>query len=244
VLRIIEPLGHYEIVAAREVIGMVEDFYFDVEQWTLRYFVVDTGTWVPGHKLLVSPIAVHHVNWPKREITVNLTNGQIRMCPSLDPVGPVTRQYEIAFNAHYGYTPYWPGPGIWAGSAYPASLAVAGKPPRPVPIASNNPESSHLRSANEVRSYHVHARDRDIGQVEEFLLDDETWTIKYLIVDTSDWLGGRLVLVPQTWIERIVWSFGKLDVRATSQNIRQSPTLERERLSAVRQGRALAVSPR
>jgi hypothetical protein len=65
----------------------------------------------------------------------------------------------------------------------------------------STPDDCLLRSANELVGYHIKAVDGEIGHVEEFILDDESWTVRYLVVDTRNWLPGKKVLVPPAWIE-------------------------------------------
>jgi hypothetical protein len=80
-----------------------------------------------------------------------------------------------------------------------------------------------LKSAKDVAGYHIHARDGQIGHVEDFLFDDVTWAIRYLLVDTSNWIGGRAVLVPPSWAGHIDWIRQELVVKLTRQAIRACP---------------------
>jgi hypothetical protein len=80
-----------------------------------------------------------------------------------------------------------------------------------------------LRSTHDVSGHHVEASDGEIGHVEDFLIDDETWAIRYLIVDTKDWLPGKKVLISPKWIERVSWSEKQVVVDLTREAIRQAP---------------------
>ena len=62
----------------------------------------------------------------------------------------------------------------------------------------------HLRSANKVTGYRIGATDGDIGHVEDFIIDDETWEIRYMVVDTQNWWPGKKVLVAPQWIGRML----------------------------------------
>jgi hypothetical protein len=238
-LRTIETLSSYQLEAADGPIGHVHDFYFDDEHWALRYLVVDTGEWLPGRTVLVSPMAVTAVNWKRRSIVAKLTKDQIRNGPAVDTTEPISRKYEAAFNAYYGYPYYWPGPGVWTGAAYPAELARdAARRVRPDEL--EDPESSHLRSANEVNGYHIQALDKEVGHVEDFVLDDETWVIRYLVIDTSNWLGGRLVLIAPEWIDRIIWHLSKVHVSVTSGDVKASPEFNASNLNRLFEKRLLS----
>ena len=88
----------------------------------------------------------------------------------------------------------------------------------------------HLRSTNDVSGYHVEAADGDIGHVEDFIIDDETWAIRYLIIDTRNWWPGKKVLVSSQWVERVSWSNSKVFVNLSREDIRKSPEYKAESL--------------
>jgi hypothetical protein len=84
-------------------------------------------------------------------------------------------------------------------------------------------DDPHLRSCRAVMKYHVHASDGDIGHVEGVLIDDETWAIRYLVVNTSNWWLGHRVLVAPQWIQDVSWSESKVSVKVTRQEIKDAP---------------------
>ena len=71
---------------------------------------------------------------------------------------------------------------------------------------------AHLRSCGELVGYHIHALDGDIGHVKDMLVDDHTWAIRYLIINTSNWWGGHLVLVSPQWVDAVSWPDSKVSV--------------------------------
>jgi sporulation protein YlmC with PRC-barrel domain len=81
----------------------------------------------------------------------------------------------------------------------------------------------HLRSTHEVSGYNIDASDGEIGHVEDVIIDDETWAIRYLIVDTRDWWPGKQVLVSPQWIERVGWSESTVFINLPRQSIKRSP---------------------
>src|SRR6266508_5022629 len=85
-------------------IGSVQDLYFDDHSWTVRYLVVDTGTWLPGRQVLISPFAFRAISGASR-LQTTLTKDQIENSPSIDTDRPVNRQREIEDSRYYGY-PY------------------------------------------------------------------------------------------------------------------------------------------
>jgi hypothetical protein len=207
-------------------IGHVGDAYFDDEAWTIRYLVVDTGTWLTNRKVLISP---HSVTQPFRAsgiIDVCLTREQVRNSPDIDTHRPVSRQHEREYLGYYGYPTYWGG-GLGPLSAYP--MLPSAVPPdyaerHETRGPEANPEDAHLRSIKQVSGYHVAASDESIGHVGAFVYDSESWAIRYLVVDTRNWWpGGRKVLVSTNWIGRIDWSKREVHTTLTRKAVKGSP---------------------
>jgi hypothetical protein len=209
-------------------IGSVQDLYFDDQTWTIRYFVVDTGTWLPGRQVLISPFAFQVVPGASR-LRASLTKDQIKNSPSVDTDRPVDRQREIAFSQYYGYPYYWVGPYRWGDLAYP-TLPIPAAQPSAVDeeMLAREHESTdpHLRSARDVTGYYLQATDGDLGHVEDFLVDDETWAIRYCIVDTRNWLPGRKVLVSPEWLQRVSWEDAKVYVDLSKRHIEAAPEFD------------------
>lgn len=221
-LRSVNELYNFVLEAQDGEIGRCKDFLFDDERWTVRYMAADTGKWLPGRKVLISPISLGEPGWFNRRFEVKLTKEQIENSPPLDSDAPVSRQFETKWFAYYGYPYYWGGVGIWGGEPYPGPLFL-----QKGVYAENEPEFSedniHTRSAKEVIGYHIQAADDKIGHVEDFLLEDDSWTIRYMVVDTRNWLPGRKVLVTPAWIEAVDWSERKVHVDLTKDQIKESP---------------------
>ena len=206
-LRKTRELKGARLAARGGEIGHVKDFYFDDQLWVVRYLVADTGNWLPHRKVLISPHAVtgFHTT-PHHAIEVNLSRQQIEESPSIDQHLPVSRRMEARIYQHYGWPYYWPGPFAWGPLAFPApdvadTMPVpAAEPPPPQPS-----EDSHLRSTSEVQGYSIQALDRDFGHVEDFILDDMDWGIRYLVADTRKWWPGKRVLLSPQWIASVSW---------------------------------------
>ena len=100
--------------------------------------------------------------------------------------------------------------------------AMSAEMPRPIatPAAGGDP---HLRSVREVSGYHLAATDGELGHVEDFILDDETWSIRYVVIDTRNWLPGRQVLISPSWVREVDWGLRKVSVDMTKQQVKDSP---------------------
>jgi hypothetical protein len=81
----------------------------------------------------------------------------------------------------------------------------------------------NLRSANSVLRSYVHATDGDIGHVAGILVEEETWAIRYMIVNTSNWWLGHEVLIAPEWVEDVYWAESKLMLALTRQAIKNAP---------------------
>lgn len=251
-LRSVNDLKSFKIVATDGEIGNVEQFYFDDERWVLRYIVVNTGSWLSGRQVLISPFSVMHVDRENKKLQVTLTKSQVEKSPNIDLHKPVSRQIEVAHADYYGYSYYWGSPFLWGIGEYPvqapqqsvaatagitstmtATAVTATGRPTTAGIAAEvrgAPEDVHLRSTQEVASYHIAATDGEIGHVEDFILEDDSWTIRYLAIDTRNWLPGKKVLVSPQWISLIDWAQGKVHVNLSKDGISESPEYDNSKL--------------
>lgn len=208
-------------------IGRCEDFLFDDRYWTIRYMVADTRKWLPGRKVLISPSALHDWDWRSDTIPVSLSREGIKDSPPLDSDMPVSRQYELELVKHYNWPPYWYGPHAWGTALTPPPEAM--KPIEKPFEDIEKPGEQHLRSVKEVSGYDIQALDDKVGHVEDFLLEETTWSIRYLVVDTRNWLPGRKVLISPAWASDVDWKRSRVHVRMDRKAIENSPEYDRER---------------
>jgi hypothetical protein len=236
-LRTLNELHDYAIGAADGVIGRVKDLYLDDQTWVVRYLVVETGGWLSSRKVLISPIAIGDPDWAKRLLPVSITKEQVKNSPDFDSEKPVTRQHEIEYSSYYGYPYYWGGAGYWGAGMYP-SMMMSGfggvGATRTVQEESQNARARaeasrdenadpHLRSGAAVTGYHIHASDGAIGHVSGMLIDEATWAVRYLVVDTSNWWVGHKMLIAPAWIEAVSWTERTVSVGMTRQAIKDAP---------------------
>lgn len=196
-LRRVTALLRCSVHATDGEVGRITDAYIDDEHWAVRYLVVDTGMWLGWH-VLVSPEAVAAMDWERHRIEVDLTRDQVEHGPRADVQRPLSRLYEAEYFTHFGYPPYWD----------PAATPAAGV---------------RVRSWDEIRGFHLHATDGEIGHVDDLLLDDSTWLVRFIDVDTSNWIGGRSVLVSRDGLGTVSWADRLLEVTLTREQVRRSP---------------------
>ncbi|RPI56070.1 MAG: PRC-barrel domain containing protein [Acidobacteria bacterium] len=215
-LRSIKNLQRFSVSATDGPIGHVDALYFDDERWTVRYLVVDTASWRLGRLVLVSPRAIRHIDWSARTVALSITRDQVRNSPDIDTRRPVSRQHEAEFLRYYHYPHYWGTPGWTIGGL--EELRAEEK--------ANAAEDSHLRSTREVLGSHVHALDGELGHVDDFLVDDESWAIRDVVVDTNNWWFGRKVLVAPESIHEVKWPDRKVFVALPRRSVKHGPPYE------------------
>lgn len=239
-LRSMKDLESYSVGATDGIIGRVADFYFDDDQWVIRYLVVALGEGPPHRKVLISPISIGQPNWSGKILNVSLTQVQVKNSPDIDTDKPVSRQQEMGYLGYYGYGSYWGGGGLWGAGLYPDILQAGLQQSRAdIHNRKNRPLDPHLRSGNAVLRYYVHASDGDIGHVQGILLDEKTWAIRYIIVNTSNWWLGHQVILAPTWIDDVSWTESTVSFGLTRQLIMNAPhydpavPFDRERESGI-----------
>lgn len=205
------------ILAEDGDIGKVDDFFFDDDTWTVRYLVADTGHWLPGRKVLISTAALGRPDPESGDFPVALTREQVRNSPDIDMDMPVSRQDQVELHAYYGWPAYWTFGGYYNVAPPP------GDGEEEEEISRAEQSDPHLRSAKEVGGYHIQGNDGEIGHVEDFIVEDESWTIRYAQVDTRNWLPGKRVLIPRRWITEISWTERLVYVELTTDEIKDSP---------------------
>jgi hypothetical protein len=228
-LRSMNDMEGYTIGATDGIVGRVRDFYFDDDAWVIRYLVVETGDGLPHRKVLISPIAIGQPDWAEKILPVSITRSQVNDSPDIDTEKPVSRQQEMGYLGYYGYGQYWGGGGLWGAGLYPDILqagrqqgASSADSPKSA-VARHHRDDPHLQSGNAIMRYYVHASDGDMGHVEGLLVDEKSWAIRYIIVNTSNWWLGHKVLIAPQWIDYVSWAESKVSVDLKRQTIKDSP---------------------
>lgn len=221
-LRSIKDIHDYEMTARDGNVGRTETLLFDDQSWRVQYVVADTGGWLSDEHVVLKPDLLQAPDGEKRSIGINLTKAAVERSPSIDTHRPVSQQ-QVSDPIRW--------PSVWAMEGMYVGLAVIpevkradeARKAREIETAVVNGDP-HLRSTKEVIGYHIHALNGDIGHVEDFILDDEQWTIRYLAIDTRNWLPGRKVLVAPQWTEEIDWMDQEISVNLTRESIEKSPS--------------------
>jgi uncharacterized protein YrrD len=220
-LRSMRSLLDYHLGATDGKIGTVDDFLFDDQAWRVRYLVANTGGWLKGRLVLVSPASLKPPEWESKLFPVELTRRQIEDSPGIMSDAPLERQKELELARHYNWPVYWAIDGLGGFGAAPIVTPI-----EPPPGQSTPPQEEgdpHLRSLREVMGYRVHGTDGDIGHADDLIVDDKDWAIRYLIVDTRSWLPGGDVVLATSWIQDVSWNDAKIFVSHSREEIKNSP---------------------
>lgn len=239
-LRKANNLIGYRLDAKDDNLGEVDDFYFSTEDWTIRYMIVDIGSWFTGRRVLIAQSEIGTPNWKQRTIPVDLTKEQVKDSPDIDLTRPIGREQEASLYSYYGWPTYWGAPatlGMGMGAVGAGVAMGTPMPPATGPRISDIPDKvaaaypkgeRHLQSIGEVTGFNIEGADGSIGIVEDFLVDDHSWIIRYLEIDTSKWLPGRQVLVSPEWVDGVDWNNSKVYTQMTKDQVKNSPEYNRD----------------
>jgi hypothetical protein len=225
-------INGYAIAASDGRIGAVSDFLFDDASWLIRWLVVDTGNWLSRRKVLLPPSVLGRLDAKEQECSVTLTKQQIKDSPDIDTDRPVSRQMETSVYDYYGWSPYWGsgfymgGYGYMPGSGMASPYLGARRRDDEVAEEQASRDDVHLRSVEAVTGYHIHATDGEIGHVEDFLIEDADWSIRYLLVDTKNWRPGKKVLISPRSVQDIDWTDRLVSLGVDRQKVKGSPAYD------------------
>lgn len=218
-----------------DVVGKLHDLYFDDEYWSIRYLVVETGGWLSRRRVLVSPFAVDAVAWDEEMLSVELTRERVENGPDIDLERPVSGQQFIDLHDYYGWPAYWAGSSLLGTATVgPYPFVLAGAEAVEEEAAEGELDETyrgdpHLRSVREVVGYHIAAEDGEMGHVSDFLVDYEEWVIRFLEVDTRDFLPGRHVLIAPRWVVDVDWAAAEVRLALTREQVKDSPEYDADR---------------
>jgi sporulation protein YlmC with PRC-barrel domain len=227
-LQSIKRLYGEKLGASDGEIGHVKDFYFDDQNWAVRYLIADTGTWLTSRQVLLAPHAIGTLYEDGKIMLVNLTRKQIENSPAIESHKPVSRQYEEDYYKYYGWPSYWQGDGLWGMSGFPIlGLPVPITPgghPAPFDVKHKRTDA-HLRSTQAVNGYIIEATDGTIGHVSDFMMDGESWVIRSLVVKTGHRFSGNEVQIPVGKVDSISYEKSTVFVNLTKEAVEQSDHL-------------------
>lgn len=229
-LRSADDLKEYQIQSIDGDLGKIYDLYFDDEAWVIRYLVVTTNNWFFKREALISPIALDTPDWQNKTMQVNLSQKQVDHSPDISVHKPVSRQQEVEYFGYYGYPVYWGGASLWGAGFYPDGLVLendklneSAKGAKAKAYEKYQNNDPHLRSWDKVKGFVVNGSDGEIGHIQDLLIDEQTFAIRYVIVRANDWWIGHDILVAPQWFEDMKWSDSSVKINHTRAEVKGAP---------------------
>jgi uncharacterized protein YrrD len=177
------------ILAKDGEIGHLNDVLVDDQSWVIRYFVVETGKLLSRRRVLISSFSVSEPKWEKPFLPVNLMSEEVLQSPDADTDLPVYRQQEVAMTKQYG----WPASGpVAAAHLREHEGEFTGDP--------------NLRSVKELLTYRVRTLDGEMGSLDDLIVEDVNWFIRFLLLDVGSWLKDQKLLIATRWVGSVSWA--------------------------------------
>ncbi len=219
-LRDTRELTGYAIAAKDGRIGHVSDFFFDKDDWVMRYLVVDTRKWLLREHALLATAIVEAVDSEQQEILMPVTKDQVHKSPDAENIMLISREAELQLMKYWNWAPYWTGTPMGPVVGNDAASAATTEERE---MAEDTTES-YLRSVKQVLDYKVLAENGELGNVAGFACD-ETWRIKYILVATRHWTPDRTVYVPREDVWDVSWARQQIELTNNVEDLRQAPTV-------------------
>jgi len=210
--------------------GRATDLYFDDESWQVRYAVTESGFLFAKQEGLVKSTLLSEPDIDTRTLPIAITKEQLEEADAPDAHRPVSEQRKRELRP--GQLDAWPPLMMGArGAVYTPALAerqlrdagsLAVRSREEAQAATDDP---HLRSLDEMSGYAIAATDGEIGSISDFLLDPNGWKIRYIVVDTGNWLPGRQVAIKPDWVSAVSWAGRSVDVRVSKEEVSDAPEL-------------------
>ncbi|UZJ57989.1 PRC-barrel domain-containing protein [Pseudomonas sp. KU26590] len=216
------------IVATDGDVGKIKDFYFDDEAWVIRYLMIDTGSLLSRRSVLISPLSIRQHDWASRQLLVAADRDRIQNSPDIDTEEPVSRQHEMRYLNYYGHPYYWRVSETRPPAFHPAHdpAQASNEDHTKAEWSDHQDNNPHLRSCKGLIGYHIKATDGEVGHVESLLINEDTWAVQYLVVNTRNWWVGQHVLIAPEWIDRVSWKDKSVSLDLDCAAVRSSPHYE------------------
>ena len=224
-LQSVNELRGYTVSARDGTVGSVRDVLFDDSTWYLRYLVADTGGRLEPKEVLLPGLVLGEADRRTKALPVCLLKEEAQGCPDIRADLPVSRQEEEAVRALLAMPSYWATAVTGALAATPRERKRSEQAHRELGREFRGADP-RLHSAGEVTGCHIQATDGKIGHVQDFVVEMRTWAIRYMVVNTRNWLPGRKVLVTPDCIDRVDWGRRKVRVFLPRSSVKSCPEFE------------------
>lgn len=227
-----KKLKGFSINAMDGKAGKLKDILFDDHSYKVRYFVIDTSSWLPGRKILLSPEAVDKVDYDNSVIFFKLTKDTIENSPPLSDHLPVSKQHEQSLTQYYSWAPYAISTGWFPYPAYTIpndSVGYASDlyPSNWINLSENKERNfdRYLRSCEEICGYKISSIDEEkFGEVSNIIFIEKSWLLIDLVLSSNRWLpGGKNFACSPMFVESFNEYERELRVSMTKKMMLDSP---------------------
>lgn len=219
-LRTITAVTECNISATDGPMGQICGAYFDDEAWVVRYLVIEAGSKGRRRNVMIPPIALGEPQWSERLLPVSMSKRQIMRSPGTDTQKPVSREHALNCLNYYA------GLGYYESDAEYQRLRTTTVSQMSAGSGRGADDDPHLRSTADVTTCRLDAADGDIGSVLGLLVDQKSWAIRFMIVNTGAWWHGHQVLIAPESIDDIHWADSHVVVDLKRQNVKESPAYD------------------
>ena len=236
-LRCTKEILNYDVKAFDDTIGKVDDFLFMDTDFHIQYLVVNIGPILFGRKVLIAPHALGEPDWVSQQVPVNLTKEEIKSSPNIKTDQPISEMDLDRLHDYYQWPKFWTS----LSNTMVSTPMTVGRhdPNRGEPGYQTNTvqlsiqkqrqaTTSKLRSINEVMGYKVSGTDGTAGTVDDIVVDDKLWILRYLVIKTGTIFNHKNVLLAADWIDWIRHRESELEVDLPVELIEKSPEFDPE----------------
>ncbi len=188
-LRSANSLLGFKLHESDALVGTVHDLYFDDKRWDVRHLVADVGGFWRGRKALVAGSLLGSVDPVAKMLLIHQTGEELQNAPESQAHKPVYQQFQEQAREYYQWVAHWTP---FSGAPEPKwEFVFTG--------------DSHLRSVRHLTGYTLKAQNEVVGQLTDFLVDDDGWRILQFVVATKSDLGRKDVVLTVDLIQSFLW---------------------------------------
>lgn len=235
-LKNLEGLKGFSVVGDDgKVFGNVEDFNFYSPDMAIKYIVVDTGSWLDEREVIFSPECFKEIDYEKKEIHIGVCEIEVKDSPELEKDRRVTRKKERKLVNFFNWPDYWgldigAGVSIKEGERRKLLIKALVEDEYGKDIKKDR-NKSRVKRTSRLKGFQVNSIDGEIGAINDIIIDDKTWLIRYFVVNTKSKLkDDKPTLIAPEWVEKYEWSKNKISIIMSKEEIENAPELKNEKV--------------
>jgi len=206
-LRSAKSLLGYKLHESDALVGTVHDLYFDDKRWDVRHLVAELGSFLRGRKVLVAGSLLGTVDPVAEMVLIQQTAQEVQKDPDSQADKPVYQQFQEQAREYYQWVAHWTP---FSGAPEPKwEFVFTG--------------DSHLRSVRHLVGYTLKAQGEVVGQLADFLVEDNDWHIPQIVVTTKSEIGGKQVVLAVDQIESFLWEDRVITLACDTATVLRAP---------------------